>query len=735
MAGGSVIGALRVVLGLDSADLDKGLKSSQDNVRAFGSSVSSAMATATAAITTAALGIGVAIKKNIDQFDNLSKASQKIGVPVEELSALRHAAELSDVSMESLQKGVGRLAKNLVEGAQGAEAPIEAFGALGISVRNADGSIKTVSQALPEIADKFERMRDGPEKTALSMKLLGKSGMDLIPMLNGGAAGLKEMTDEAKALGLVISTDTGRTAEAFNDNLTRLKAVLTGVFTQVTANVLPALATFSQFLIDGAKNSGFLQVASSALTTGFNALARVAIVVYDNLGLVLKIGAVFVGAQIGAAAISFGLAFVKMAAAIRATGIVMGAFELIRGITMRGMLLMAGIVALAAGAFDGFSDKISKIGSIVSNLMPEGSGEKVKEILGALGLNLEGLTADLTKWQNVSGKNGGGLFNPDLANKTKDALDQYLSSQRKAIAGHEAEAASIGKSAAELAALRIIKGADAVAEEKGIKISAERRKEIEATAKAAANAQLTIQANQLTEEMNLPWVTRNQKLQEYNNLLLLGKISSDTFAAAQATIQFPSFTSAANAAMDFGARLDELATTTVNGLSSAISGLITGTKSAAEAFSAFAKQIISDIAAMIVKMLIFKALKSALGWGLPFADGGSVGTGFSLTGTGGLFADGGSVWGAGTATSDSIPAMLSNGEFVVNSKAADQNRGLLTAINEGKMPERAPIAGGSGRTISVAGIDPGKLFTGETVRSLIEALHGAQRDGYKLSPA
>lgn len=48
------------------------------------------------------------------------------------------------------------------------------------------------------------------------------------------------------------------------------------------------------------------------------------------------------------------------------------------------------------------------------------------------------------------------------------------------------------------------------------------------------------------------------------------------------------------------------------------------------------------------------------------------------------YAPGGFVSGAGTARSDSIPAMLSNGEYVVNARATAQNRGILEAINANK---------------------------------------------------
>jgi hypothetical protein len=47
------------------------------------------------------------------------------------------------------------------------------------------------------------------------------------------------------------------------------------------------------------------------------------------------------------------------------------------------------------------------------------------------------------------------------------------------------------------------------------------------------------------------------------------------------------------------------------------------------------------------------------------------------------FANGGPVYGPGTGRSDSIPAMLSNGEYVINAAATRRNRGMLDAINSG----------------------------------------------------
>jgi hypothetical protein len=108
---------------------------------------------------------------------------------------------------------------------------------------------------------------------------------------------------------------------------------------------------------------------------------------------------------------------------------------------------------------------------------------------------------------------------------------------------------------------------------------------------------------------------------------------------------------------------------------------------------------------------IFSTLKTSFseaftGIGKLFTEGfGSIGNLFSsggaLSGIGNLFksggmfsflggfASGGAIRGPGTGTSDSIVAMVSNGEFVVNAAATKEHLGLLQALNSGKTPKFA----------------------------------------------
>lgn len=134
----------------------------------------------------------------------------------------------------------------------------------------------------------------------------------------------------------------------------------------------------------------------------------------------------------------------------------------------------------------------------------------------------------------------------------------------------------------------------------------------------------------------------------------------------------------------------------VDNLANAFGAIVDGTKTAKEAFSDFARSFIAQIAQMILRALALRAINAALG----AAGGAGGGFGTFLAGLGGGsrgglfeikngmvgFAGGGRVQGRGTSTSDSIPAMVSDGEYVHNA-AAVQKYGLnfMEAINRLKL--------------------------------------------------
>jgi hypothetical protein len=216
-----------------------------------------------------ALGIGLSatlfvrfVKGTLQAQDELSKLSQKVGISVEGLVGMKHAADLSGVSFEGMQKALKTVSTQMFDASMGLLESKRNFAALNIEIKKTDGTLKGAEAVLIEVADKFAAMRDGTEKTALAVKLFGRAGLDMIPMLNMGSAALAKMVAEGNRLN-PTTAESAKQAELFNDNMSRLTKAMGGFAISVLNDVLPAMAKLSESMVrarnDGA---GFFRVIS-----------------------------------------------------------------------------------------------------------------------------------------------------------------------------------------------------------------------------------------------------------------------------------------------------------------------------------------------------------------------------------------------------------------------------------------------------------------------------------------
>lgn len=243
----SVIGALRVNLGLDSAQFERGVKKAQTTTETLGRNLQKIGT----AVSVVGAGIGLAIRGQLNAADRLAKTSQQIGVPVETLSQLEHAAKLSGISFGNMETALRRLSQVIVD-------DNDKLGQLGIAVRDVNGEVRPTVDVMADLADVLAQMPDGAEKTALAMELMGRSGTEMIPMLNKGGDALRAMMEEADRLGLTISQETAEAAERFNDNLTRLGGQMQGIVRIVTAELAPVLEKISDVVVEVAGKFGEL---------------------------------------------------------------------------------------------------------------------------------------------------------------------------------------------------------------------------------------------------------------------------------------------------------------------------------------------------------------------------------------------------------------------------------------------------------------------------------------------
>jgi hypothetical protein len=192
----------------------------------------------------------------------MGKAAQKVGLMTEELSALKYTADLAGVGFESLQTSLVRLTRSMSEVAKGGESDAaKAFQVLGISVTNADGSLRSAAEVMGDVAQKFSEFKDGAEKTALAVAIFGRAGADMIPLLNQGRDAIAASNEEAKKLGVTIGSDLARDSERLNDNLSRMQYAINGVFVAIANELAPTLADLSDKMVEWVKKAELFRAA------------------------------------------------------------------------------------------------------------------------------------------------------------------------------------------------------------------------------------------------------------------------------------------------------------------------------------------------------------------------------------------------------------------------------------------------------------------------------------------
>ncbi len=365
----------------------------------------SATAKAVGATLVAALSVGVFaayIKDSIDAADKTDELAERAGVLTGQFAGLQYAAKFASIDGESLSTTLGKLNQNAAKAANGSKAQAAAFAKVGVSVRGANGDIKSADVLLLELADKFAQLPDGAEKSALAVELFGKSGAKLLPLLNRGGSGIRELIDQAKDLGLVLSDETYKAAGDFNDQLDVLGSVSEGVGQQMAADLLPSLSVITGLMLDVSKNTKLAATSSSFFGGALKALAAAGIIV----------GAAFdlVGSS---------LAALLAAAVTAAKGNLTGAFDILE--------------RNSADASKGVNDAVDRIGKVFNGEY-EQAGQKAAEVSENIRRSFDsvatgmGATVELAE---IKAKELKGV-QEQVVKDSQSSLDRLVDAQRKA---------------------------------------------------------------------------------------------------------------------------------------------------------------------------------------------------------------------------------------------------------------------------------------------------------------
>ena len=250
-----IIADLFVRVGADVAPFTAGMKKVEGEAEATSASVSkmggliggAGLVAAGALTGIAAFGIA-AVQHSQEAGQAAYEMSEKFGLLPEQASAYLSVGKQLGLTNEQVSKGFQFLSKNvsgmaltLEAGGKISATQGQVYKDLGINVLDSGGKVKSANELMLEAADAFQGMSDGPEKAALSMKLFGKSGTDLLPMLNQGRGGIEKLMATGKAQGEVMSGPQVAAAHKLYLEHKQLDSAIAGVSNQFGAALLPAL--------------------------------------------------------------------------------------------------------------------------------------------------------------------------------------------------------------------------------------------------------------------------------------------------------------------------------------------------------------------------------------------------------------------------------------------------------------------------------------------------------------
>lgn len=255
----AVIDELVTILGLEAAP---GAKAAVATIQGGLEKVTNVAMIAGAALTAAAASIGFMVNRFSQQGAEIAKLASTTGMTTDEIQQLSFAADKAGVSSQNLIGDIKNLTKSM-------HSPIpgefnQGLFMLGISTRKASGELKTGSDVLLDLADKFQGMNE-----VKAMNWASKVGIseDTLILLKEGRSAIRDYMKQAEAF--TVPPEAIEASKKFQIQLTTVNRIFQYVGQTITASLVPIfdkyLRTFSEFIL---QNKEFINLGLKTVTQG-----------------------------------------------------------------------------------------------------------------------------------------------------------------------------------------------------------------------------------------------------------------------------------------------------------------------------------------------------------------------------------------------------------------------------------------------------------------------------------
>lgn len=239
----SQLGDFKESGGAANSEVDKAIKN-------LGSNLVTAAKVGAAAVAAAGASLFAFASSTASAADTVDKMSQKLGLSREAYQQLDYVLSQSGTDINSFGAGMKTLLAQMDGVASGSADAAARFDALGVSVVDANGKMRSQEAVLKDTIIAFQNMENGAEKSRLAQELFGRSGQELLPLLNSQAGSFEELTEKASALGLVMGDEAVDAGVTFTDTLDTMKRGLAAIKNTIGAEVMPVVTEAMHAVID-----------------------------------------------------------------------------------------------------------------------------------------------------------------------------------------------------------------------------------------------------------------------------------------------------------------------------------------------------------------------------------------------------------------------------------------------------------------------------------------------------
>ena len=241
---GDVVNGLTSKLGIQLPDSMKSSMNAMGSLDASSLALAGGFAAVAAAIVKAEKAMISMTKESAAFADNIITLSMQTGQSTQQLQEFAYASELIDVSVDTMQGSLTKLTNNMQDTMNGTGNAKASFDELGVSVTNADGSMRSANDVFYETIDALGKVKNETERDAMSMDIFGRSAQDLNPLIIQGSKTLKAYADEAHNMGYVLDDEALSALGAVDDAYQRLQKTQEGVKNQLAVEFAPYLEEF-----------------------------------------------------------------------------------------------------------------------------------------------------------------------------------------------------------------------------------------------------------------------------------------------------------------------------------------------------------------------------------------------------------------------------------------------------------------------------------------------------------